>query len=90
MELSTGNFKPELGVLKTSLQTLGHVGAKFQFQLLENLDEVLNLLKEKLSPEDYHRIETSMELMLKQPLRRTLGRVRNVVRSLEEIKRSFE
>lgn len=87
--ISTGNFKAEIGLLNTSLQTLGFLGNKFQHQLLENSDEVLNYLQVRCSPETYQEIAGCFEILMKQPIRRALGRIRCVARSLEEIKRHF-
>lgn len=78
-----------LGILNTSLQTLGMVGGKFQYQFLENADDLLRFLKERCSAEDYQQVAACMETLMKQPLRRALGRIRCVICSLEEVKRNF-
>ena len=87
--VSNGKFEPTIGILNTALQTLGIVGGKFQYQFLENADELLHYLKERCSPDDYQQIAACFELLLKQPIRRALGRIRCVTRSLEEVKRNF-
>jgi hypothetical protein len=86
--VSTGKFQEDIGLLNTSLQTLAILTSK-QHLVLENSDEILNYLKERCSPENYQDVAGCFEILMKQPSRRALGRIRCVVRSLEEIKRHF-
>lgn len=88
--ISNGNWNANRGILDTQLDTLGQIGGKFQYQILENADEMLCALQKELPPERYKEVAAIVEMMLKQPLRRTIGRIRCVARSLEEIKRHME
>lgn len=83
------DLQVDIGLLNTSLQTLGILGSKLGNQFLDNIDDVLNHLRRNCSDEDFQHIAGCFELLLRQPLRRALGRIRCVSRSLEEIKRHF-
>lgn len=87
--VSTGNFQADLSLLNTSLQTLGILNSKLNHQFFENIDDLLINLRQNCSDENYQQIAGCFEVLLRQPLRRALGRIRCVSRSLEEIKRHF-
>lgn len=89
--VSTGN-QPDpaillRGLLNTIQSTLEHINGSWEFQLLNNADALTAELRDLLSEEELHKFRQSLDVLIKKPLRRQMGRVRAVARSLEEVKR---
>lgn len=73
-----------LATLKTNVQ---HLEGSWQFQVFNNLDEFREGLRGKVSETDLARLTEELELLVKKPLRRQMGRIKAIARSIDELYR---
>jgi hypothetical protein len=86
-EIKASADHPCHGLLDTARNTLRYLEGSWQYQIFNNLDELKNVLVKNLSPAELAEFEKILELTVKNPLRRQIGRVRAISRSLDEINR---
>ena len=84
------NLQAVHGLIETTQLTLRHINGTWEYQLLNNLDEIRASLKQALPEAEQKQVEYLIETAVKAPLRRQMGRLRAVSRSLEEIQRHLK
>lgn len=57
------------------VRNLKNVQGSWSYQVLNNVDELVHMLREKLTTEDHKSIQLFLEIGVKHPVRRQLGRV---------------
>lgn len=94
VEVSTGKLPVKSrslrGLIDTARDNIRYLSAKWEHQLLQNMDELKESLKDKLSEQDYLALAAKMETFLKHPLRKQMGRIRCISRSLDETNRYLD
>lgn len=78
---------PIHGLAETMRSSVHHLNGSWQFQIFNNLDEVCNILQEQLSEQELQKFKEALEILVKKPLRRQMGRIRNVSRTIDEFRR---
>lgn len=73
-----------LATLKTNVQ---HLEGSWQYQVFNNLDEFRESLRGKVSDTDLAKLSEELELLAKKPLRRQMGRIKAIARSIDELYR---
>lgn len=74
-----------LGTTATALDQVHHISGAWQFQLLGNVDVILDYLEKHLPPAEMVIVRTMADETIKRQLRRQMGRIRCVERALKEI-----
>jgi hypothetical protein len=85
--VSTVKIEQVAGLIETSLQSIDRVSGAWEYQILNNVDEAVDSLRGKVPEDRIKTLRDLVEAMIKQPLRRQMGRIRCVHRSLQEVKR---
>jgi hypothetical protein len=83
-KFSVSSDHPIRGLLATVKQAIQHLNGSWQFQIFNNLDELRYSLEGKLSEADLQKFVENMETLVKKPLRRQMGRIRLIDRTIGE------
>jgi hypothetical protein len=74
---------PIHGLVRTMRSTVQYLEGSWQFQIFNNLDE----LKQYVPLDQQQQFVELLETMVKKPLRRQIGRLSSIKRSLDELTR---
>lgn len=78
---------PIHGLTETMRSSVQHLNGSWQYQIFNNLDEACQLLQESLSPQELQKFKEALEILVKKPLRRQMGRIKNISRTVDEFRR---
>ena len=72
--------------LVEAVRNLSNVQGSWNYQVFNNIDELVYKLRGMLGEADHRAIELFVELGIKHPIRRQLGRVTASIKILKELK----
>lgn len=78
---------PVHGLLATMQTNTQHLEGSWQFQVFNNIDEFRESLRSKFPEADFAQLTDELELLVKKPLRRQMGRIKAISRSIDELYR---
>ena len=80
-DLSTGKEQD----LREVARNLTNIQGSWQFQVFNNVDDIAFYLKGKLREDDHKAVTLMLETLVKQPIRRQLGRVKSAIEHLGSV-----
>lgn len=85
--IKTNEDHPCHGLIATMRTTLQYLEGSWQYQIFNNLDELRQSLKGKIPDQELQQFIDLLELSVKKPLRRQIGRLQSLKRSIDELSR---
>ncbi len=86
-KIKSDSEHPLHGLLATMKASVDQLDGSWQFQIFNNIDEISSCLRNKLSEKELEEFIGKLESFVKKPLRRQMGRIKAISRSIGELYR---